>query len=443
MQVGVAGMAWAGLADVLRAGESSRLKGEPRRDTAVILLWLDGGPSHMDIYDMKPEAPAEYRGIWSPIRTNVSGIEITELFPLQAKIADKFSIIRSLHHDIGRPLHRRPLDAHRPRRGVSGGEHCRQVPVHRLDRHKRLGCSRKPACRRNVAVPYAMSIGLRPGYFGGHYLGRQYDPFETEGDPNADQFQVQNIALQITLTVDRLDDRRSLAGDTSTSSAARSIAAASFEAMDRFDQQAYEMVTGEQRPQGVRHQARRAASPRPYGRHTWGQSTLLARRLVEAGSHVRHVPLRRLGSSLGSEGRAWRTTCRMVDQLVSGLFTDLEQRGLLDNGAGRAVRRVQPHAADERRRQRRPAGEHGHARPRPLGQRHVLPDGRRRHPGGQIVGSTNRLGEVPQSTAPCVRRHLHHTIYHVFGVDPATNFLDHSGRPMPAIDHGELIAELF
>src|SRR5262249_18583374 len=101
VKIGVAGMASVALADVLRAKEASIRKGVPRKDTSVILIWLDGGPSHMDLYDLKPEAPAEYRGIWKPIRTNVPEIEIGELFPLQAKVADKFSIVRSLHHDTG------------------------------------------------------------------------------------------------------------------------------------------------------------------------------------------------------------------------------------------------------------------------------------------------------------------------------------------------------
>jgi len=86
---------------LLKAKEVSRAAGLPAKDTSVIMLWLDGGPGHMDMYDMKPEAPAEYRGLWNPIRTNVPGIEVTELYPRQAKVADKFSIVRSLHHDDG------------------------------------------------------------------------------------------------------------------------------------------------------------------------------------------------------------------------------------------------------------------------------------------------------------------------------------------------------
>src|SRR5690242_1192819 len=90
LQIGMAGMASVGLPQILKAKEDSSALGLPKKNTSVILLWLDGGPSHMDLYDLKPEAPAEYRGIWKPIPTNVSGMEISELFPLQARIADRF-----------------------------------------------------------------------------------------------------------------------------------------------------------------------------------------------------------------------------------------------------------------------------------------------------------------------------------------------------------------
>src|SRR5688572_26660255 len=101
VKLGVAGMAAATLPDILRAREASRQLGMERKDTSVILLWLDGGPGHMDLYDLKPEAPLEYRGIWKPIPSCVPGIELSELFPLQARVADKFSLVRSLHHGSG------------------------------------------------------------------------------------------------------------------------------------------------------------------------------------------------------------------------------------------------------------------------------------------------------------------------------------------------------
>ncbi|MGH7193497.1 MAG: DUF1501 domain-containing protein, partial [Candidatus Saccharimonadales bacterium] len=211
VQVGVAGMASVGLADVLRAREAAAAQGATRKDTSVILIWLDGGPSHLDLYDMKPEAPAEYRGLWQPIPTNVPGIEVTELFPLQAKVADKFSVVRSLHHDTGDHF----AGGHwmlTSRGGASGADTAGRYPSI-ASIATRLTGPRKPAMPPYVAVPYAASIGLRPGYFGANYLGIQHNPFETEGDPNAENFQVNNIRPPSGMTVERLDDRRSLLGE--------------------------------------------------------------------------------------------------------------------------------------------------------------------------------------------------------------------------------------
>src|ERR1700722_16297297 len=99
LQLGVAGMAAVGMPRLLRAKAASQAA--ESKNTAVILIWLDGGPGHMDTYDMKPDAPAEYRGIWKPIRTKVPGFDITELFPKQAQVTDKFSMVRSLYHGTG------------------------------------------------------------------------------------------------------------------------------------------------------------------------------------------------------------------------------------------------------------------------------------------------------------------------------------------------------
>ena len=101
VQLGVAGLASLGLPGLMKLKEASANNGIDGRDTRVILIWLDGGPSHMDLYDLKPDAPAEYRGMWRPIKTNVPGMRISELFPKQAKVADKFSIIRSIWHNDG------------------------------------------------------------------------------------------------------------------------------------------------------------------------------------------------------------------------------------------------------------------------------------------------------------------------------------------------------
>src|SRR5262245_33147328 len=243
LQIGVAGMAAAGLPRLLQAKEESAAAGIGGKDTSVILLWLDGGPGHMDMYDMKPDAPAEYRGIWSPIKTNVPGMEITELFPLQAKIADKFSIVRSLHHDTGDHFTGGHWMLTGRGAGVSGASNAGKYPFFGSIATKVTG-PRQAGMPANVAVPYAMSIGIRPGYFGGNYLGSQDNPFETEGDPNAEKFEVSNLAIANALTVQRLDDRRNLL--TTFDKLRRDVdRSGRLEAMGKFERQAYEMVTGE------------------------------------------------------------------------------------------------------------------------------------------------------------------------------------------------------
>lgn len=244
LQVGVAGMATAGLGQVLQARDDADAVIGTKTNTSVILLWLDGGPSHMDTYDLKPLAPAESRGIWSPITTNVPGIEITELFPLQAQIADKFSIVRSLHHDTGDHF----AGAHRMLTGrdagVSGGAQAGKFPFFGSAATKVTG-PRHPRMPEYVGIPYGMSVGLRPGYFGGNYLGVQHNPFETNGDPNAANFQVQNVSLAGQLTIDRLSDRRSL--QSSFDNLRREVdASGAIEAMNRFDQRAYDLVTSDE-----------------------------------------------------------------------------------------------------------------------------------------------------------------------------------------------------
>ena len=438
LKIGVAGMATVGLSQVLRAKAAAAEAGKSQKNTSVIMLWLDGGPGHMDMYDMKPQAPAEYRGIWNPIKTNVSGIEITELFPLQAKVADKFSIVRSLHHDTGDHF----TGGHwmlTGRGGVSGANTAGKYPSIGSIATKSVG-ARQPGMPSHVAVPYAMSIGLRPGYFGGNYLGVQHNPFETEGDPNAANFQVKNMVLQNGMTVEQLENRRSLVKymDQLNRQADRSGA---IEAMDRFDQAAFEMVTGEKARKAFDIAQEDDQTREMYGRNSWGQSTLLARRLVEAGSTF-------VTCHFGGWDHHWDLQAGMerylpqIDQLVSGLFTDLSQRGLLDRVLvvlcgefSRTPRMNDGGNGGAPMSQGTPGRDHwGNSMFCLLGGGGVQ--------GGRIVGSTDRHGEAPKDN-PLRPGDIHHTIYHVLGVDPHQNFLDHSGRPVPAIDHGDVIRELF
>jgi len=439
VQLGVAGMATAGLSRVLQAKEESAANGQSKKDTSVILLWLDGGPSHLDLYDMKPEAPPEVRGIWSPIKTNVPGIEITELFPLQSQCADKFSIVRSLHHDNGDHFSGGHWMLTGRLAGVNGLNNAGKYPFFGSIATKETG-PRQPGMPANVAVPYAMSIGLRPGYFGGHQLGPQHNPFETEGDPNADNFKVQNLTLGGGMTVARLEDRRSLL--TNIDKVRREVDRnGRYDAMDRFERQAYELVTGAKAREAFDISLEKPEIRERFGRHSWGQSTLLARRLVEAGSTFVTV-------HFGGWDHHWDLQKGMnnylpkIDQLVSALLTDLAERGLYDKVLvvlmgefSRTPRMNDGGNGGPPRSMGEPGRDHwGNSMFCLLGGGGVK--------GGRIIGSTDRKGEAPKDH-PLRPGDIHHTIYHVLGVDPETHFLDHAGRPIPAIDHGEVIRELF
>ncbi len=427
VELGVAGMASVALADVLRAKEVSARS----KDTAVILLWLDGGPSHMDLYDLKPDAPREYRGIWKPIRTNVPGIEISELFPRQARVADKFSIIRSLHHDTGDHF----TAGHyilTGRGGVNGSNTAGKYPSVGSIATRVCG-SRRRGIPAYVSVPYASSIGIRPGYFGGNYLGAHHNPFATGGDPNQNNFAVRNVNLPSGLTIERLEDRRGLRDRLDR--LRRDVdASGAFETMDRFQREACELVLGSAARKAFDIGAEDPRTRDRYGRHTWGQSTLLARRLVEAGSTFVTV-------HFGGWDHHWNLEAGMnnylprVDSAVSALFEDLDMRGLLE--------RVLVMVCGEFSRTPKMNNGSGNGTP---GRDHwgnamfcVLGGGGIQ--GGRIVGATDSRGESPKER-PVSPGDLHATIYHVLGVDPGVSFLDHSGRPIHAVDEGEVIREL-
>lgn len=439
LQVGAAGMASVGLADILRLQAQSAEAGRAsRKDTSVILLWLDGGPGHMDMYDMKPDAPAEFRGIWNPIRTNVPGFDVTELYPKQAKVADKFSIVRSLHHNTGDHF----TGGHwmlTGRGGVSGGSNSGKYPSIGSISTKILG-SRQSGMPPYVGVPYGMSIGLRPGYFGGNYLGPQYNPFETGGNPNADKFSVKNIGLSKNMTIDRLQDRRQLLNRIDN---IRRLADTSgmTNAMDRFEQQAFEMVTGEKARKAFDISLEDEKIRDMYGRTTWGQTTLLARRLVEAGSTFVTCHFGGWDHHWNLQG-GYERYLPQIDQLVSALFTDLHQRGLdekvlvvLCGEFSRTPRMNNGGNGGAPLSKGTPGRDHwGNSMFCLMGGGGVK--------GGRLIGSTTSKGESPKDN-PKRPGDIHHTIYRVLGVDPNTHFLDHQGRPVPAIDHGSVIDELF
>ena len=437
VQLGVAGMANLGLANVLQARHASAKAGR-RQQTSAILLWLDGGPGHLDMYDMKPEAPAEFRGLWQPIRTNVSGIEISELFPKQAKIADKFSIVRSLHHDTGDHF----AGGHRmlttKDMGVSGGSTPQKFPSIGaiVAQHRQQHSHELPPY---ISVPVASSIGLNPGYFGGHLLGPQFDPFQTRGDPNNKDFKVKNLQLTQGMTVNRLEDRKRLMA--TLDQIPRAIdASGSFDALNQFEQQAFNFVTGERARHAFDLSREDEKLRERYGRDGWGQSTLLARRLVEAGCSFVTV-------HFGGWDHHWNLQAGMenylprLDTTVSALFTDLADRGLLDTTLvilcgefSRTPRMNDGGNGGPPLSKGTPGRDHwGNSMFCLLGGGGIR--------GGQIVGATNARGEEPVAR-PLRPDHLHATIYRCLGIDPKLQILDRQGRPTPVLEDPEPIHEL-
>ena len=438
LKLGVSGMASLGLPQLLRAREQSAPSLGNGKDTSVILIWLDGGPSHLDLYDMKPDAPEEYRGLWKPIRTRVPGFDVTELFPKQAKVTNLFSMVRSLHHNTGDHF----AGGHRmlttKDMGVSGANNMQKFPGIGAIVSREVG-PRQRGLPAYVGVPNAASIGLNPGYFGGHMLGAHHNPFQPGGDPNAPTYSVQNLNLANGLSLPRLEDRRSLVRHFDA--VRRDLEnQGTAQAMDRFSQEAFEFVTGA---------AARAAfdlskeDPRlrdQYGRHNWGQSTLLARRLVEAGSTFVTV-------HLGGWDHHWDLKAGMerylpqVDSLVSALFQDLEARGLLDRVLvvlcgefSRTPKMNDGGNGGPPRSMGTPGRDHwGDAMFCLMGGGGVK--------GGIVVGSTDSKGTRPH-TRPLTPSNVHSTIYHVLGIDPRLQLLDPSGRPVNVLDDPTPITEL-
>jgi hypothetical protein len=438
LQLGVAGMASVGMPQVLRAKDESAKSLGSTKKTSIILIWLDGGPGHMDMYDMKPDAPKEYAGLWKPIKTRVPGFDITEMYPKQAKITNLFSMVRSLHHDTGdhfaggfRMLTTKDM-------GVSGANNETKFPSIGAIVSRECG-SRQPGVPGYVGVPYGMSIGLRPGYFGGHMIGSQHNPFETVADPNTPNFQVQNLNLAAGLTLNNLEDRKSLVKQFDKVRTALDQHP-SVPAMDRFAQEAFDFVGG---PAARRAFDINAEDPKlrdHYGRHSWGQSTLLARRLVEAGSTF-------VTAHFGGWDHHWdlkkgyENYLPIVDSAVSALFTDLNDRGLLDTTLvvlcgefSRTPKMNDGGNGGAPMSQGTPGRDHwGNSMFCLMGGGGVK--------GGMVVGSTDRLGERPKERA-VTPSNVHATIYHVLGIDPKLQLLDPSGRPVNVLEDPTPIDEL-
>jgi hypothetical protein len=434
LKAGVLGVAGLGLADVLRAKAEAKAAGRPGPDDlSVILVWLDGGPPQHETYDPKPDAPAEYRGPLKAMETCVPGILVSELLPEHARVMDKMSIIRSMHHNNGDHF----AAAHWMLTGYLGSNALSLGPQYPSAGSviTRLLGAKRPGMPAYVGLPNTHSVGLAPGYHGGAYLGVAYNPFSADGDPNNDQYHVPNLALPAGVDVDRADRRRGLLSSFDT--VRRDVDSSGLmDGLDRFTREAYTMITG---PAARAAFDIRKESPRlrdRYGRHQWGQSALLARRLVEAG--VRYVTLTFGGWDMHSSiERAVKNAVPVIDKAIATLVDDLDQRGMLDSTIVLVMGEFG----------RTPRINNGLAGIDPVpGRDHwgevmsVLVAGGG-FAGGRVVGASNARGEYPKDR-PVTPQDLLVTLYRRLGLDPETTFLNRAGRPISIGNTGRVIAEL-
>jgi len=441
LEVGSLALGGLTLGDLLKSRAEAKQAGRSSEATSVILIWLQGGPSHLETYDLKPDAPAEYRGECRPISTVAPGIDVCEHLPQHAKVADKFNLIRSISHKFANHA------------GGAGRFLSGYNPLRPLDPKAQFPCigpvvSRMLKDRRDPSMP--RYVGSAPNVYGGGsaYLGGAYLPFVVSGDPNDKKFKVNNLSLAANLK-DRIGDRRTLLKSIDNLKS-KMEQSGSMELIDKYQQQAIQLLTSSrardafdisQEPDAVRDR---------YGRHKWGQRALLARRLVEAGTSFVTMQMQnpRVPGAIGNwdihavNGHLFddtRARLPIFDQAVAALIEDIYERGLdkkvmviVSGEFGRSPR-INPQKGT-RSGIMQPGRDHY-----PAAMSVLVSGGGMRT--GQVIGSTTSKGERPKDR-PLDPNDLLATVYRFLGIDHSQMAPDNSGRPVPLIPGGKPIAEL-
>jgi hypothetical protein len=428
LRLGTAGLFGLGLTlpGLLERQARAAAAGKATKDVSLIFLFLHGGLSTIDAWDLKPEAPVEFRGEFKPVATNVPGIRISEHLPRTARLMDKFSLIRSFRHhnsDHGAADHY-ILTGYFPQAGFNPTlKPNNQRPAHGAIIARKLG-------PRGSVPPYVCLPKMHPSA-GPAYLGSAAAPFVIEADPNAPNFSVPDIVPPPVLEADRLDARKELLARVDRiQKSAEARANHSAEAVGVFQRKAFDLMTSPAAKKAFDIHAEPDTLRDEYGRNSLGQSCLMARRLVEAG--VRCVTLDH--SNWDTHSDNFRTLKRdllpVLDGGLSTLFRDLAERGLLEStlvvvsGEFGRTPRINKDAGRD------------HWGP---GFTVALGGGGIR--GGRVVGKTDARAEKP-ARDPYGPEDLSATLYHLLGIDPQEEFHTPDGRPVKIANDGRLIDEL-
>jgi hypothetical protein len=408
-----------------------------KEDMNCIFLFLVGGPSQLDTFDMKPDAPAEIRGPYKPIRTNNPDIQISEIFPHTAKQADKFSIIRSMYHkaagvhDTGHQMMQTGRlflnGLEQPHAGcvlgyLRGSKN--DMPPHVM--------MPRPIGPTGGNMPHGQSAG---------FLGKSHDPFILNSDPSDPSFKVPDLLPPDYISASRIDRRRNLRAvvDESVAQLEKNPDA---RLLDENFHQAYTLMSSSTAREAFDLSQEPMALREQYGLNKFGQSCLLSRRLIERGVRFTTVNMFETvfneitwdihGSSPFSPIECYSTQVGpMFDMGYSSLLEDLKQHGMLENTLVVAM------------------GEFGRTpKINPAGGRDHWPQvwsvliGGGGIQGGQVIGKTDEIGAYPIER-PVTPAELVATVYHVLGIDLETKLPGPSNRPIPVVDYGvEPIMEL-
>jgi len=444
-----------GLGALEKARARSISAGESFNDTSVIFVWLPGGPPHMETYDMKPDAPLDYRGEFRPTKSNVLGIDVCELLPMHARCADKYTLVRSVHHtfsDHGGG-HKRFLTGRKPAEPTG---FVNDAPCVGSMASKVLENKPNPSGLTNYIVTGNGRVNNVDTFsFGSAYLGASTHPFTISADPNAKDFVVKNLSIVGGVNHGRLDDRVSLLRGMDRLRRDLDHRGA-IGGMDEFNRKALSMITSPQARKAFDLSKESEQLRDRYGRHEWGQRALMARRLVEAGVSWVTVVMENpyaSGIKMPKYGTYnWdshavnchlfndaRIRLPLYDQVITALVEDLHARGLdkkvllvVTGEFGRTPRISNRKGSQTQIEQ--PGRDHW---PRAMSM--LLSGGGMRT--GQVVGSTNSKGEEPRER-PLTPNDLWATVYRHLGVDYNKTFDDHTGRPMPILPFGDPIREL-
>ena len=257
------------LPGMLQASAASQ--NSSKKDTSIILLWMGGGPSHIDTFDPKPEASQEIRGTFKAISTNVSGIQISEHLPKLAKHADKYSILRS----VSSPDGNHETATHYLLTGYPFNP-ATEYPGYGSVLAREKGF-------QNSMPPYAMLGGMPNLHGGGGYMGAVYNPFMINGDPSNAGFSVQDVTLPNGVDVGRLERRHKFREALDNWQRQTDVVSKSAQTMDTFYERAYNLITSPSAKKAFDLKLEPDKVREEYGKNYFGQSCLLARRLVESG----------------------------------------------------------------------------------------------------------------------------------------------------------------